>query len=297
MRGTLSLPDSDEPCPAVVVAHGASAGTRDYFLYRHLARLLDSGGVATFRYDRRGEGSSTGAPDAPFDRLAADLTDAVAAVRRCAEVDPRRIALWGISQGGWLVVMSAVESPAVVGLIVVSGTPVTPAEQMNHAVKEILTRRGYGRDVVKNALDLRAGIEAFAMGRLAREDLEPRLDGARAEPWFKDAWIPDLEELNWELDWDGMDLDISPLIAHLRVPTLLLFGALDPWIPVAESIRIWERTANSEMVEIEVIPGVGHEMIEADPLEIPVKGDPVPAYERAISHWVRRFLLGAERVE
>ena len=131
------------------------------------------------------------------------------------------------------------------------------------------------------------------MGRLAREDIEPRVASAREESWFKDAWIPDLEEL----DWDGMDFDISPLIPRLRVPTLLLFGALDPWIPVAESIAMWQRTAHPPLVEIEVIPGVGHEMIEGDPLEIPVKGDPVPAYERAISGWVRRFLLGAQRGE
>jgi alpha-beta hydrolase superfamily lysophospholipase len=83
LRGTLSLPDSDEPCPAVVVAHGASAGTRDYFLYRHLARLLGSCGVATFRYDRRGEGSSTGAPDAPFDRLAGDTPKSIHEGSRC----------------------------------------------------------------------------------------------------------------------------------------------------------------------------------------------------------------------
>jgi uncharacterized protein len=286
LQGTLSVPSSD-PFPVVVAAHGAQAGHRDYFLYRHLTHLLAGHGIGTFRFDRRGEGASTGEVDAPFSQLARDVGNAVTAVGRLPQVDATRIGLWGVSQGGWLVVLSAADKGAVAGLMIVSGTPVTPAQQMNHAVKQLLIRRGYGEEVVKEALDLRAAVEAFAIGKLPRERVEPRVDRARRASWFEHAWIPELDGL----EWGEMDLDIGPMIPRLRVPTLLLFGEQDPWIPVEESIAVWKKRAASSLdLRIEVIPGVGHEMVAGDPLAILDRGQPVPAYEQVVTDWVARVL-------
>ena len=39
----------------VVALHGAGAGTRDYFLYRHLHNLLPPLGIGVVTFDRRGE--------------------------------------------------------------------------------------------------------------------------------------------------------------------------------------------------------------------------------------------------
>jgi uncharacterized protein len=287
LRGTLSLPDSSRAYPAVVVAHGSLGGSRDYFLYRHLAELLSECGVATFRFDRRGEGASGGASDASFTQLARDLSRATAAVAAHPCVDSRRVGLWGVSQGGWITVLSATQGSPIAALAIVSGTPVTPAQQMTHAVTEILTSCGYDDVVVKRALEVRAAVERFAKGELSAETVRPLLQEARREPWFKDAWIPSLEEA----DWTDMDLDILPFIAKLQVPTLLLFGEDDPWIPVEESVALWRGAAPCSLdLTIEIVAGVGHEMIAGNRLDIPTAGQPVDAYEEALGSWVLRVL-------
>jgi uncharacterized protein len=287
LGGTLTLTDERSPCPAVVVAHGAQAGSRDYFLYRHLADLLRSCEVGTFRFDRRGEGASAGSSDAPFTQLARDVGNATAAVGSNPRVDAGRMALWGLSQGAWIAVLSAFHGPPIAGLVVVSGTPVTPARQMNHAVAQLLRRRGYDHTVVEEALELRAAVESVAKGELTIADVEPLVDDARYQPWFENAWIPPLEGL----DWTDMDLDVTGLIPQLQMPTLLVFGDRDPWIPVEESIALWKSFAAPWLdLRIEIISGVGHEMVAGDPLSIPTEGRPAHAYEQHLSGWVRRVL-------
>jgi pimeloyl-ACP methyl ester carboxylesterase len=287
LEGTLSLPDGGLDAPVLVVAHGAQAGSRDYFLYRHLDQLLRANGVGTFRFDRRGEGASGGRTDASFTQLSRDLSEAVGAVSDHPRVDAGRVGLWGVSQGGWISLLTAADRPSIAALVIVSGTPVTPARQMTHAVREILTRRGYGEDVVEKVTALRATVEGFARGELPLETVAPLVERANDEAWFADAWIPPLDEV----DWTDMDLDVEPLIESLRSPTLLLFGADDPWIPIDESIRIWRRAAPSALaLTIEVIDGVGHEMVAADPLEILVSGQPARAYEETLVRWIGEHL-------
>lgn len=286
LQGTLSLTYGSQPSPAVVVAHGAQAGSRDYFLYRHLAQLLVTSGIGTLRFDRRGEGASTGDPDTSFDQLARDVSAALAALTEHPRIDPTRLGIWGFSQGGWISVLSATSGPPVAALALVSSTPVTPATQMTHAVTEILRRRGYGDAAVERALGIRAAVERYAKGELTAQLVKPVVDQARDEPWFDDAWIPDLEGM----DWRDMDLDITPLIHEIQAPTLLIFGALDPWIPVHESIAIWEASASSLDLAVEIIAGAGHEMVPGDPLAIPATGQPAHAYEQTLITWVRRAL-------
>jgi pimeloyl-ACP methyl ester carboxylesterase len=286
LRGILALPHVSQPCPVVVVAHGTQAGSRDYFLYRHLAQLLSGCGIGTLRFDRRGEGASTGDPDAPFEQLARDVTAALVVLADHSSVDSARLALWGLSQGGWISVLGAIAGPPVAALVIVSGTPVTPAQQMTHAVTEILRRRGNSESVIARALSVRAAVEGYAKGELAIEVVKQPVEEARGEPWFEDAWIPDLESV----DWRDMDLDITPLIRELRVPTLLVFGEHDPWIPIQETVATWEASLPSPEPAIQIIAGVGHEMVAGDPLAMAMKGEPAYAYEQTIVSWMRHVL-------
>src|SRR4051812_26788918 len=58
LAGTLTLPASPSPCPAFVGVHGASLGTRDAELYRHLQVLLGGRGIARHSRQTGGTGAS-----------------------------------------------------------------------------------------------------------------------------------------------------------------------------------------------------------------------------------------------
>jgi hypothetical protein len=77
LAGSLLLPTSDVPVPAVIFVHGAGPQTRES--YREVGEHFVSQGVAALIYDRRGTGQSGGVYEsyAPYENL---VNDAIAGV-------------------------------------------------------------------------------------------------------------------------------------------------------------------------------------------------------------------------
>src|SRR4051794_18219407 len=94
------LPDGDPPFPAVVIAHGWS-GVREQRLDA-FGESFAAAGIAALVFDYRHFGASTGQPRQLIDikHQLEDWTAAGARVRRTAEVDAARVALWGSSFSG-----------------------------------------------------------------------------------------------------------------------------------------------------------------------------------------------------
>ncbi len=79
-------------------------------------------GVAALAYDKRGVNESTrDFRRVAFTDLAPDGLAAVAVLRARADIDPGRIGVWGLSQGGWLGPLAASQSKDVAFVIAVSG--------------------------------------------------------------------------------------------------------------------------------------------------------------------------------
>ena len=113
LAATLSRPDADRP-PAVVAVHGAERGVRDWYLYEHLHRVLPPAGIAVITFDRRGDGASTGEPSrGRFEQQANDALAVIEQATNAVDLDPERIGLWGISQGGWVAPLAATMSDRV----------------------------------------------------------------------------------------------------------------------------------------------------------------------------------------
>jgi pimeloyl-ACP methyl ester carboxylesterase len=81
------------------------------------------------------------------------------------------------------------------------------------------------------------------------------------------------------------------------VPILLLYGEHDPWIPVEESIAIWQDAlvqAGNHDVEIHRVPRAGHLMVIDEPAYMDDKTMREkafsPIYTRLIQDFVRRVV-------
>src|SRR5215207_1813681 len=98
-NGAVTLAASFSPADdvAIVALHGASDGTRGFFLYRHLHEVLPPAGIGVVTFDRRGEGASTG--ESSRGRFDVQVDDALAVAEA---VGAERIGFWGYSQGGWV---------------------------------------------------------------------------------------------------------------------------------------------------------------------------------------------------
>ena len=136
LAGTLTLPNTDGPHPAVVLISGSGPQNRDEELLGHkpflvLADHLTRQGIAVLRYDDRGVAESTGdfgtATSADF---ATDAEAAVAYLKTRKDIDASKIGLMGHSEGGLIAPMVAAQSKDVAFIVLLAG-PGVPGREIS----------------------------------------------------------------------------------------------------------------------------------------------------------------------
>ncbi|MFF0860755.1 alpha/beta hydrolase family protein [Nonomuraea sp. NPDC003560] len=136
LEGTLRVPLSPGPHPAMVFVSGSGNGSRTEFTPQ--AEFLARAGVATIAFDKRTVGYDF--RDRDFGLLADDALRMVEYLRTRPEVDASRVGLWGVSEGGWVVPIAAAKSAAVGFAVLVSSPNVSPLRQVAWALNEQLLR-------------------------------------------------------------------------------------------------------------------------------------------------------------
>lgn len=101
LRGNITLPDGAEtPCPTVIVCHGLTGHQNEAQLLSIRDSLLEEG-YAVVKFDFNGHGISDGAfSGMTLDNELEDLNRIYDYVASLPEVDSKRIAVCGHSQGG-----------------------------------------------------------------------------------------------------------------------------------------------------------------------------------------------------
>jgi hypothetical protein len=225
LAAVVQLPPAGRPpYPAVVLVHGSGRLTADSMA--RPAQRLNGLGLAVLTYDKRGVGRSTGEYSSigpgnsvrMFDVLAADALAGVEALAARGDIDPRRIGLVGISQGGWIAPLAASRSRRVAFVISISGPAVSVGEEI-----------AYSR---------LAGADPGSMQGLADEEIARRMQAFRG-PHGYDPY-PVLEKLTVPSLWVLGEKDRSiPLTRTVDVLNEL-------------------RTKRERPITLHVIPGVDH---------------------------------------
>jgi uncharacterized protein len=293
LAGTLYLPNQAARAPAMVEYHDASGPLRSFPAYQHLANRLPHIGVAVLLFDRRGSGESGGNfLTASFRDLASDGLEAVAYLKTRADIDPRRIGVWGLSQGGWIAPLAASLSPDVAFVVAVSASGVSPAAQMDFAAATALRASGQPASVVDRVLRIRSELNAYYRGQADARPVRLAVDSIRGESWFSQAFLPnsgnfpaDPRQTKWYLE---MDYDPLPVLARVHVPMAFFFAESDRWTPVDESItKTRQATGSNPNVFIARIAGADHRMQTG----APDSGGPTSAdYVKNLEAWLRKVL-------
>src|SRR5258708_9555429 len=127
LAGTLTLPRRPGPFPAVILLSGSGPHDRDESLVGHrpflvLADHLTRKGIAVLRFDKRGNGKSTGDyASATTEDFAGDAEAAFAYLKGRKEIDEKKIGLIGHSEGGIIAPMVATRSPTVALIVLLAG--------------------------------------------------------------------------------------------------------------------------------------------------------------------------------
>ncbi len=301
LAGTLYEPRTGTHLPAVVVLWGAEVPTRKFALYRHLTQGLPAMGIAVLVFDRRGSGASTGSMHgSDYQLLAGDGVAAARFLSREPRIDPHRIGYWGLSQGGWLAVLAASRDRHAAFAVSVSAPLVTPAEQMDFAVANLLTVRGFTHADITQAIAVRHAWQGFLRGDVSFATALTAIRHAQARPWFKLEFMPDAAEFArepvnqaWKKD---MDYDPLRIAAQVTVPTLFIYGGADPWVPVARSVqRLQSLVSQHPNLEYRVIADADHTMMlpkktimAFDHRTLLDEAPQAPAYFMLLASWIER---------
>ncbi|HEY1929631.1 MAG TPA: alpha/beta fold hydrolase [Caulobacteraceae bacterium] len=296
LKGDLYLPATTRKVPVIVVFHAATVATRDLPLFRHLTQMMPPLGIGVLVFDRRGSGASGGQPaSGGYNVLADDGCAALRMLTRDPRVDPKRIGFWGLSQGGWISTLAASRCPGAAFAISVSAPMTTPAVQMDFAVANVLRIDGYSQADIDQAVGARDAVDAFEHGALDRATAQRRLDAAAAQPWFPLIYMEKTFHDPAQSGWPGeMWQDPIVWLQGDKAPTLIVYGAKDPWVPVAVSLKVLRaRAAQFPNVTTEVVAGADHDMMlsaspkeQVDPKTMDNLAPDDPAYFALLASWL-----------
>ncbi len=288
LAGTLISPEGRGPFPALVLAHGSGAETRNRGpLVYELARL----GFAVLTFDKRGSGESKGdLRSATLDDLAKDVVSGVDWLQQQPRVDPKRIGLWGHSQGAWIVVLAASRSTDVAFVVAECGGGVSPIEQhLSAGSNYYRVKRRLPEEQIEEIEKFRRLKYHVAAGLEPRKAYETELARVKSLPWFAETGGK-LPDGFWEINGA---YDPVVALARLRQPVLFLLADHDSSTPTEATRRVLETTlAKSGHLDhsIIVIPNASHELFEVSRLafddDIPAAVRLAPGYTSALRAWL-----------
>ena len=182
-------------------------------------------------------------------------------LRARRDIDPDRVGLFGISQGGWLAPLAASRTNDVDYLILDVGPAVTVEEQEMDRVEYSLRADGFSEGDIRNALQYTKRVFAAAYtGSGTQKLFEDAADVAQRK------WGSYVQTAHSGADLEGWRLsryDPAPVLRKTTVPLLAIFGGEDVLVPPEENVgrmREYLTTAGNGDFTIRVIPGVGHDM-------------------------------------
>ena len=242
LEGTLSVPQGTASrYPCIVLVSGSGQQNRDEEIFSHrpflvLADYLAARGIATFRYDDRGVGASTGPLDSADTRLFAEDAEAMFnAVRSNPRVDASRLGLGGHSEGGAIAPMVAARNEEVKFVVMLAGQGCTGLDVLLQQNEAIYRANGLSERLL--AVRMACIRESFAMpAGSSQKDYTTVID--RHTAGLSKAEVDSLglgrgsaADMKQQMDNRWMQtfltLDPADYLPRVKVPVLALNGDRD----------------------------------------------------------------------
>ncbi len=267
--GELTRPGPDGPYPAVIIVHGSGPQTRTSTPGTStILERFGAAGYAVLVWDKPGSGESTGEFEQgeTLRQRAAILADGVAFLARHPQIDDSRIGLWGLSQGGWVMPLTLALTDDVAFMITVSGGGEDSIEQLAYQLGQDVVCQG---NPAGDAAVVEANFPKAAKGPTYADYLEAMELLVEVEGW-EDFIGPEFkEEHEWQPWPNHIDayFDPMPTIERTTIPVLAVFGEMDRYVDPIQGASAYEdalEVAGNVHYRVELLPGVGHTMLEQD---------------------------------
>jgi pimeloyl-ACP methyl ester carboxylesterase len=226
LAGTLTMPPTGGPFPAVLLITGSGREDRNETIYGHrlflvLADYLTRRGIAVLRVDDRGVGGSTGDfAQASSEDFARDVLAGVEYLKTRKEIDPQRLGLIGHSEGGIIAPLAVVDSNDVAFIVLMAGPGVTGDLIIEEQIAGLLKAQGASQAAIDATLQAQRRlvevVKTETDPNVVREKLrnlgytEAQIQGVTSK-WFRFFVTHDPQET----------------LRRVKCPVLALNGTLD----------------------------------------------------------------------
>lgn len=243
--------------PAVILVPGSGPGDRDetvagVSIFAQLANAIADAGFLVIRFDKRGVGQSGGRDESA---TIVDFSDDVRAVVKYLEkrkdVDPKRIALIGHSEGGFVSMLAASEEKkkiAALALIATSGT--TGADLVLEQQRHTLDGMNLPDDEKQRRVDLQKRIQAAVISGNGWEAIPPAYKRQADTAWFRSF----------------LTFDPARIMRKVAQPTLILQGDRDRQVTAQHGqllVGMAKARKNDPGSELSVVEGINHLLVPA----------------------------------
>lgn len=318
LAGTLTLPRSEKPFPAVLLIAGSGPNDRDETVFGHkpflvLADHLTRQGIAVLRVDKRGVGQSTGTySQATTEDFASDVVAGVEYLKTRKEVDAKQIGLIGHSEGGLIAPMVSVKSKDV-AFIVLMAAPSVTGEEILYAQEAMLSRvMGVPEEKLRHQLDFQKQILTAILhesdlkkaDKLLREIIAKELAHLpQAERQTNVAVLEaQIKRINTKWFRYFLTYDPSTSLKYLKIPVLAINGELDCQAPSKQNLPVIAKAlqeAGNRNYTIIEFPKVNHFLQTCETGSIleygKIEETIAPVILNAISDWILDIINGPKK--
>jgi pimeloyl-ACP methyl ester carboxylesterase len=241
--------------PGVVLVSGSGTGPRTETQPDAIAFAQQ--GLSALIYDKRSVGYS--AFQRNYSQLADDALAAVQTLRAHAGVDPKKVGIWGISEGGWVAPLAAARSADVAFVIVVGANAISPLQQQTWSVANTLHQEGVSGSLLNHAEPTMFRLVATV--------------GIYQEAYY----------------------DAAAVLRHVRQPLLGVWGSDDQSTPPGQNPPLFAQAlqqGGNTHYTFRFFPGASHDIHQSSDGGVTSLPELAPGYAELVGSWVQAVTSG-----
>lgn len=287
LSGTLTIPNGKGNFPAVVLVSGSGGQTRDcnifgFNLFEILADSLTRQGIAVLRYDDRGFGKSTG----DFNKstttdFSLDAQSAIDFLAKHEKINPKRIFVYGHSEGGVIATRLAANPKNLSGALLIAAPAMRGDSLLLEQTRLIGMGSGLSNEQLEKASVLNRKFYTAVIEGQEWSVLEPELKNFLQEEFGAVPTISEsdkntmleqkLEGLKaqYQSPWLTEFLRYSPVndLRKIQIPILAVYGGKDVQVPEKSNRAAMEklfRQSGKSNAQIKTFEQANHLFQEAN---------------------------------
>jgi len=271
-----------------VLVSSASTTDRDEIVagipvFAQLATSLADAGFVVVRYDKRGTGQSGGRPEsATYDDFSADLRAVIGHLLKRKDVDPKRVALIGYGEGGWIALATAAKENKVAAVVTIGTPSAKGVDLVLEQQRQLFEGSGTSAAAQEKAVEQQKSI------------LQAVISG---KGW--DALAPDIRrQVDTPMYRSFLLFDPAQVLSKTRQPLLVVQADLDREVPTfhgEQLAQLGRSRLKAQPTDFVHLPGLNHLLARAQTGSVGEYGSLAersisPAAVLEISAWLKKTL-------